>query len=135
MAHLMITQLQKKLKLKSSLRVGLGLITICFFGAQTVTAQEKQLYWGDTHVHTNYSFDAYMFGNKTVDPDTAYRFARGAPVLHPTTRTRIQLARPLDFLVVADHAEMMGVVKRFADQDSEILKTKFAKKYAKLFAE
>jgi len=114
------------------------LLTLIFAGISMTSrahAQEKQLYWGDTHVHTNYSFDAYLFGNKTADPDTAYRFARGEPVLHPVTRARIQLDRPLDFLAVADHAEALGVIRRLDARDRNILKTRFAKKYKTAFAE
>lgn len=76
-------------------------------------AQEEptNLYWGDTHLHTSYSFDAFMNGNKSADPDTAYRWAKGQPVIHPYNRARVQLDRPLDFLVVADHAELMGVIR------------------------
>lgn len=82
-------------------------------GATTAQAQDEatNLYWGDTHLHTSYSFDAFMNGNKTADPDTAYRWAKGQPVIHPYNRTRVQLDRPLDFLVVADHAELMGVIR------------------------
>jgi len=69
---------------------------------------ETRLYWGDTHVHTSYSFDVYLFGTFNATPDTAYRFARGLPVVSPVTGTRWQLSRPLDFLVVADHAEVLA---------------------------
>ena len=62
------------------------------------------LYWGDTHVHTSYSSDAYGFGNVTADPETAYRFAKGLPVVHPGLGSRVRLKRPLDFLAVADHS-------------------------------
>jgi hypothetical protein len=75
----------------------------------TASAQETQLYWGDTHLHTSNSTDAYSTGNFYTDPDTAYRFARGLPVLHPALRTRVRIVRPLDFLVVADHAEQLGL--------------------------
>ena len=68
----------------------------------------KQLLWGDTHLHSSYSSDAFLNNNLTVDPDTAYRFARGQPVIHPYHRARMQLAVPLDFLVVSDHAEFLG---------------------------
>lgn len=71
----------------------------------TVRAQDTVLLWGDTHVHTSWSVDAFYMGNYLAGPDTAYRFAKGEPILHPRLQTRIQIDRPLDFLVVADHAE------------------------------
>jgi hypothetical protein len=71
----------------------------------------KQLLWGDTHLHTSYSFDAFLNLNLTADPDVAYRFARGLPVIHPYNRTRVQLRTPLDFLVVSDHAEFLGGIR------------------------
>ncbi|MEH6586561.1 MAG: DUF3604 domain-containing protein [Halioglobus sp.] len=74
-------------------------------------APDKQLLWGDTHLHTNNSFDAITIGNKTIDPAAAYRYARGLPVIHPYHRARVQIDTPLDFLVVSDHAEFLGVVK------------------------
>lgn len=75
------------------------------------TAGEKQLLWGDTHLHTSYSFDAYTNNNFTSDPHNAYRFATGQPVIHPYNRTRVQIETPLDFLVVSDHAEYLGVIR------------------------
>ena len=74
--------------------------------ARPVTGQERNVYWGDTHLHTSYSFDAYRFGNVTVDPETAYRFAKGLPVVDPGLGHRVRLERPLDFLVVSDHTPM-----------------------------
>ncbi len=73
--------------------------------------QAKELLWGDTHLHSHYSPDAYFGQNFSVGPKTAYDFARGLPVIHPSTRTRVQLQTPLDFLVVSDHAESMGVFR------------------------
>ena len=71
----------------------------------------KQLLWGDTHVHSNLSTDAYINQNFTAGPDTAYRFAMGLPVRNPATDTIVRIQTPLDFLVVADHAGGMGTVK------------------------
>ncbi len=70
-----------------------------------IAREPSRLLWGDTHVHTSNSADAYRSGNRTADPNTAYRWARGLPVVDPFTQARVQLEKPLDFLVVADHAE------------------------------
>ena len=63
--------------------------------------QPTQVFFGDTHLHTSYSFDAYLNENRSADPDTAYRWAKGYPVIHPYNRVRAQIGTPLDFLVVA----------------------------------
>ncbi|HBQ41952.1 MAG TPA: hypothetical protein DD808_15510 [Halieaceae bacterium] len=75
------------------------------------SAQEKTLLWGDTHLHTTYSSDAFANNNLLADPDTAYRYAQGLPVVHPYHHARLQIETPLDFLVVSDHAEYMGVIR------------------------
>jgi hypothetical protein len=87
-----------------------------------------QLYWGDTHLHTSYSLDAYLLGNRTADPDTAYRFAKGLPVVHPGHRARVRIDRPLDFLVVTDHAEFLGVFSEIDAGNPAILSTKMGKR-------
>jgi hypothetical protein len=74
-------------------------------------ATEKQILWGDTHLHTNRSFDAFTNRNFSVGPDEAYRFARGLPVEHPGHKARVQLETPLDFLVISDHAEFLGNIR------------------------
>lgn len=66
----------------------------------------NRVFWGDTHLHTSFSMDAGAFGNR-LGPEDAYRFARGDEV-KSTTAGRVRLARPLDFLVVADHSDNMG---------------------------
>lgn len=84
-----------------------ALFLACSCVCTTASAQDQpyQLLWGETHLHTNASMDSFSMGNLFLDADAAYRYAKGAPVIHPTTRTRIRIDRPLDFMVVADHSE------------------------------
>ena len=83
--------------------------------ASPVVGQDRALYWGDTHVHSSNSFDAYLGFNRSVDPATAYRYAQGEPVIHPYYQARVQIDTPLDFLVIADHAELMGALQTIAE--------------------
>lgn len=71
------------------------------------SASPKQVFFGDLHVHTRLSFDAYLFGTR-LDPDTAYRIAKGEPAA-VITGEPIQLHRPLDFVALTDHAEGFGL--------------------------
>jgi hypothetical protein len=82
--------------------------------------EPTQLYWGDTHLHTSYSFDAFLNLNESADPDTAYRWARGLPVIHPYNRARVRIGTPLDFLVVSDHAEAMGLLRAIANGNEQL---------------
>ena len=86
--------------------LALSLSASCF--AETADDGQTQVYFGDTHLHTSYSFDAFLNNNFSADPETAYRWAKGEPVIHPYNRARVQINTPLDFLVVSDHAEMLG---------------------------
>ena len=86
----------------------------------------QRVFWGDTHLHTAYSTDAGMIGC-TLGPDEAYRFARGEMVV-ASGGVRARLQRPLDFLVVADHAENLGLAPMIAESDPELLRTEFGKK-------
>lgn len=61
----------------------------------------KNAYFGDLHIHTSNSFDAYTFGSLS-DPEMAYKYAQGESIPHPTGYD-IQLRRPLDFYAVTDH--------------------------------
>ena len=71
-------------------------------------SQAKQVYWGDTHLHSTFSMDAFIFGN-TLGPDQAYRFAKGEKVM-ATRGQPAQLREPLDFLVLADHTDALGAM-------------------------
>src|SRR5512143_816305 len=63
-------------------------------------------FFGDTHLHTSFSFDAGAFGAR-LTPRDAYRFARGEQITASSGQPA-KLSRPLDFLVVADHSDNMG---------------------------
>lgn len=84
--------------------------------AGAAQAEETQLLWGDTHLHTSLSFDAYLNRNMTADPDTAYRYAKGIPVINQETGARVQIQTPLDFLVVADHSVYLGVMRHVIER-------------------
>ena len=69
----------------------------------------ERVYWGDTHLHTSNSVDAFGFGNR-LGPEEALRFARGEEVTS-STGIKARLARPLDFLVISDHSDGLGSTK------------------------
>jgi hypothetical protein len=101
-----------------------------------VTAAEPtQLYWGDTHLHSNLSPDAYLNGNVTATPDDAYNFAKGAPVIDAKSRAKIQIDTPLDFLALTDHAEYLGVPKMIWEGDPRIANSDTGKRYAQMIKE
>ena len=80
------------------------------------TAAKRKALFGDMHVHTTYSFDAYAFGTLAT-PYDAYRYARGKAIQHPTGMT-MKLRQPLDFYAVTDHAMFLGISRIAADPNS-----------------
>ena len=86
----------------------------------------NRVFFGDTHLHTSYSSDAGMIGN-TLGPEEAYRFARGETVTS-STGLPARLSRPLDFLVVADHAENLGLAPAIVESNPELLENAWGKK-------
>lgn len=84
-----------------------------------------RVYFGDTHLHTSYSTDAGMVGNR-LGPEEAYRFARGEEVIS-STGLRARLQRPLDFLVVSDHAENLGLAPMIEESNPDLLRTEFGR--------
>jgi len=78
---------------------------------------DRNAYFGDLHVHTTNSFDAYTFGTMSTPAD-AYRYAQGEAITHPSGY-QIQLSRPLDFYAVTDHAMYLGLLREAADTTSD----------------
>ncbi len=85
-------------------------------------AQERHLYWGEQHVHTGWSFDAFAFGNQTTGPEDFYRYARGESIPHPGGFD-VKISKPLDWGAVTDHAEYMGMIQQAQDPESALRKS------------
>ena len=83
------------------------------------------VFWGDTHLHTSYSTDAGMIGT-TLTPEDAYRFARGEEIMASTGQPA-RLVRPLDFLVVSDHAENLGLAPMIRESNRDLLMTEYGR--------
>jgi hypothetical protein len=86
----------------------------------------QRVYWGETHLHTTYSTDAGLFGTR-LTPDAAYRFAKGEEVVS-STGVRTKIIRPLDFLMIADHAENIGLSPMIEESNPQLLKSEWGKK-------
>jgi hypothetical protein len=92
----------------------------------------REAYYGDLHLHTSYSFDAYLGGTTSVDPDEAYRFAKGEVVNYlgqPVGRRE-----PLDFLAVTDHSENIGVLNELEDPNSAVSQSDLGKSVKSVLA-
>ena len=79
-------------------------------------SEDRNVYFGDLHVHTKHSLDAYLFGT-TASPDDAYKYAKGGPIEHPLG-FEMQLREPLDFYAVTDHGFLMGNLEWWADPNN-----------------
>ena len=89
-----------------------------------------RVFWGDTHLHTSLSTDAFGFGVR-LGPEQAFRFASGETVTS-TRGQQVRLSRPLDFVVVADHAESLGVMELVRRGDERIVGDELAAEWHRL---
>jgi len=100
---------------------------------EAATASESyptQVFFGDTHLHTDLSMDAGAFGNR-IGMDEAYQFARGDEVTS-STGIKTKLSRPLDFLVVADHSDGMGFFPDLMDEKEHVMQYEESVKWKKM---
>ena len=84
---------------------------------EIIKNDNRDAFFGDLHVHTMYSFDAFIFGT-TASPDDAYSYAKGAAIKHPLGFD-MQLDDPLDFYAITDHAAWLGMIRAYADPDTK----------------
>jgi hypothetical protein len=94
-------------------------------------AYPDQVLFGDSHFHTNLSFDAGLIGT-TLDAHAGFRFARGEKVISNTGQP-VQLIRPLDFLVITDHAEFIGLAPLIQASDPVLLSDPWGRHIHELF--
>lgn len=105
--------------------------------AETITTSSSKypthVFFGDTHLHTSLSMDAGAFGNR-IGMDEAYQFARGDEVTS-STGIKTKLAKPLDFLVIADHSDGMGFFPDMMAEKEYLMKYDMVKNWKKLIDE
>lgn len=105
------------------------------FGGEEVevaeTAYPEKVLWGDTHLHTANSPDAFGWGVR-LDAEAALRFAQGKEVTS-TQGIKAKLDRPLDFLVISDHSDGLGFTKMIADAPRMLLPSDQLKRWHDMF--
>ena len=90
-----------------------------------VTNPLRDAYFGNFHVHTSYSFDGYTNGSVTT-PDDAFRWAKGEAIPGGGGGGELRIKKPLDWYVVSDHAEYLGVFRKMEDPESPFSKLPIA---------
>lgn len=112
---------------------GIAIWTLALVAAVTIRSArvqeknpERNAYFGETHVHTSWSFDAFIFGNHITGPADAYKYFKGETIKHPLGYD-IKITTPLDWAGVTDHSEYVGTVRLAQDSSSPISKLPIAK--------
>jgi hypothetical protein len=118
-----------KTKHHSVTRAMLGSAALLLTTTSALVAQnpDRDCFFGQTHTHTSWSFDAYIMGNTLTGPEEAYKFSLGQPIKHPAGH-EVKISRPLDFQGVTDHSEYAGTVRLANDPTSAISKLPIAEK-------
>lgn len=87
---------------------------------------DKDVFFGEQHIHTSWSFDAYIFGNTKATPADAYAYAKGKPLKH-ALGFDMQIEQPLDWMGVTDHSEYVGVIQQANDPSTDLAKSELGK--------
>src|SRR5215471_12849590 len=89
----------------------LGILISIVTGLPVLAANpDRDVYFGETHIHTSWSVDAWVMGNRITGPDDALKYAQGQTIKHPAGFD-IKIETPMDFMGVTDHSEYVGVTK------------------------
>jgi Protein of unknown function (DUF3604) len=107
--------------------LGPGLVILTAAPTFAQETPQREVFFGETHVHTSWSFDAYIFGNHVTGPADAYKYALGEPIDHPLGY-KIKITHPLDWMGVTDHSEYVGTIRLANDPNSPISKLPIAEK-------
>jgi hypothetical protein len=106
--------------------LSVGFAVVAASAASAQPNPDKNAYFGETHVHTGWSFDAFIFGNTKTTPADAYKYATGQPIKHAAGYD-IKIESPLDWIGVTDHSEYVGVVQMANTPGTAISKLPIAK--------
>ena len=108
-------------------------LAIAGYSPDATESFPDSVYWGDTHLHTSLSLDAYVYGNR-LGPEKAYRFAKGE-VVTTSNGMQARLRRRLDFLVIADHASNLGLMQKLESGSSDLLALALGQRWAATLAD
>ena len=122
---------------RNTLMTVLAIVIVCSFAVSWVQAKPepnplKNVYFGEQHLHTQNSPDAFAAGGR-MSWDSAYEWAMGKEVTLSTTTSnnKIKKSTPYDFVAITDHAEYFGVMPRLIDPKDPLAKTDLAKRLQK----
>ena len=113
--------MKQKLAIRSAATLYAGLTLSMLSAFADEKNPERNAYFGETHLHTSWSVDAWIFGNRITGPDDAYKYAQGQTIKHPLGYD-IKIDTPMDFMGVTDHSEYVGVTKQANTPGSEVSK-------------
>jgi hypothetical protein len=88
---------------------------------------DREVFYGETHLHTSWSFDAYIFGDTKATPADAYNYAKGKPLKH-ALGYEMKITTPLDWMGVTDHSEYVGIIQVANTPGSPLSQTGLGKK-------
>jgi len=101
--------------------IGLAFALSCCPALAQSQPSDRKAWFGEQHIHTSWSVDAWLFGNHLTGPDDALKFAQGATIKHPLGYD-IKIEQPLDWMGVTDHSEYVGITKQANTPGSPVSK-------------